>query len=219
MTGISAAARRTLPRGTFPRGVPRSAAAGFTLIEVLVALAIVTVGMAALLSSLSSSADSISYLRDKTFAEWVALNRIEEVRLAFQRPTKGKSEGEAEMAGRRWKWSQEVLETEIKGVLRVDVSARPVDAPGGDKAYFTTVSGIVGDAVTPPRGDQDPYATAEPPGGQGAGGEGTGAGNRPNNGQDSGGQTGGSTGQSGGTTGSTTGGNTNPVRQPTNPTK
>ena len=55
---------------------------GFTLIEVLVALAIVTVGMAALLSALGSSADSATYLRDKTFAEWVALNRIEEVRLA-----------------------------------------------------------------------------------------------------------------------------------------
>lgn len=144
---------------------------GFTLVEVLVALAIVTIGMAALLAALGSSADSASFQRDKTFAEWVALNRIEEVRLATQRPKKGKSEGTAEMAGQQWKWAQEVLETEVKGILRVDVSVRPSNAPGGTNAsWFTTVSGIVGDALAPPRGDMDPYAAPmQPPGPGGLG--------------------------------------------------
>jgi general secretion pathway protein I len=137
---------------------------GFTLIEVLVALAIVTFGMAALLSALSSSADSVAYLRDKMFAEWVALNRIEEVRLALRRPTKGESEGEAEMAGRRWRWRQEVNETEIKGMMRIDVSVRPVDAPGGkDSGWYATLSAMTGDALALPRGDMDPFATALPP--------------------------------------------------------
>jgi general secretion pathway protein I len=147
------------------------AAKGFTLVEVLVALAIVTIGMAALLAALGSSADSISYQRDKTFAEWVALNRIEEVRLAAKRPTKGKSDGTAEMAGQQWSWAQEVLETEVKGIMRVDVSARPTSAPGGkNTTWYTTVSGIVGDALALPRGDMDPYGVpTQPtgPGGQG----------------------------------------------------
>lgn len=137
-------------------------AKGFTLVEVLVALAIVTIGMAALLSALGSSADSASYQRDKTLAEWVALNRIEEVRLALQRPKKGKSDGEMEMAGEKWKWAQEVLETEVKGIVRVDVSVRPLNVPGKDGVWYTTVSGIVGDALAPPSGDMDPYATAVP---------------------------------------------------------
>jgi len=157
-----------LPAGTRkPIGAGRES--GFTLIEVLVALAIVTIGMGALLGTLSSSADSTSYMRDKTFAEWVALNRLEEVRLALQRPTKGKSDGEAELAGRKWKWAQEVLETEVKGILRVDVSVRPVDAPGAKDTYYTTVSGIVGDALALPRGDMDLYGAPmdAPPGGTG----------------------------------------------------
>jgi general secretion pathway protein I len=140
---------------------------GFTLVEVLVALAIVTIGMAALLAALGSSADSATYQRDKTFAEWVALNRIEEVRVALQRPTKGKSEGEAEMAGVKWKWAQEVLETEVKGILRVDVSAKPADAQVGKDVWYTTVSAIVGDALAPARGDQDPYAAPLQPTGPG----------------------------------------------------
>jgi general secretion pathway protein I len=158
--------------------------AGFTLVEVLVALAIVTIGMAALLAALGSSADSIAYQRDKTFAEWVALNRIEEVRLATQRPTKGKSEGTAEMAGQQWKWAQEVLETEVKGILRVDVSVRPASSPGGnDSGWFTTVSGIVGDALALPRGDMDPYGVPLQPGGPGGpgGAGGPGGENGPNN--------------------------------------
>jgi general secretion pathway protein I len=150
-------------------------AQGFTLVEILVALAIVTLGMAALLAALGSSADSASYQRDKTLAEWVALNRIEETRLALQRPTKGKTEGETEMAGVKWKWAQEVLETEVKGILRIDVSARPSSAQVGNNVWYTTVSAIVGDALAPARGDMNPYgAPLQPgPGGGGAGGGGT----------------------------------------------
>jgi general secretion pathway protein I len=143
-------------------------AKGFTLVEVLVALAIVTLGMAALLAALGSSADSVSYQRDKTLAEWVALNRIEEERLALKRPTKGKSEGETEMAGVKWKWAEEVLETEVKGILRIDVSARPSDARVGKDVWYTTVSAIVGDALAPARGDMDPYGAPLQPG-QGGG--------------------------------------------------
>jgi general secretion pathway protein I len=148
----------------------RMRARGFTLVEVLVALAIVTIGMAALLAALGSSADSATYQRDKTFAEWVALNRIEEVRLAVQRPSEGKTEGEVEMAGVKWKWAQEVLKTEVKGILRIDVSAKPSDAQIGKDVWYTTVSAIVGDALAAPRGDMDPYGVAlQPtgPGGQG----------------------------------------------------
>jgi general secretion pathway protein I len=126
---------------------------GFTLLEVLVALAIVVLGMAALLSALSSAADSTIYLRDKTFAEWVALNRIEEVRLALQRPQKGESEGEMELAGRKWQWKQEVLETEVSGILRIDVRVRPSDIKGdSDTNWYTTLSGISGDALATPSG-------------------------------------------------------------------
>jgi len=147
---------------------------GFTLVEVLVALAIVTLGMAALLAALGSSADSASYQRDKTLAEWVALNRIEEERLALKRPTKGKTEGETEMAGVKWKWAEEVLETEVKGIVRIDVSARPSDAKVGKDVWYTTVDGIVGDALAPARGDMDPYGAPLQPGPGPGGGPGPG---------------------------------------------
>ena len=128
---------------------------GFTLIEVLVALAIVTVGMAALLSTLSSSADTESYLRDKTFANWVALNQIAQVRLSGQLPSPGTSTGDSDFAGRKWHWRQEVTATQVPGMVRVDVSVRPADntSSDSDRGWYTTMSGISGDAVGLPRGD------------------------------------------------------------------
>ena len=143
---------------------------GFTLIEVLVALAIVAIGMTALMTALTSSAGTTIYMRDKTLAEWVALNQIEAVRLSLQRPQKGETDGDAEMAGRKWKWHQEVMETEVKGIMRVDVSAKPSDV-AGDNNWYTTVSGITGDALALPRGDIDYYARP-PPASQGAPGGG-----------------------------------------------
>ena len=94
----------------------------FTLIEVIVALFIVALGMGALLSTLTSSAGNIEHLRDKSFAEWVALNRLSTVRLARPLPVAGNSKGEEEFAGSKWYWRQEVTDTATAGLRRIEVS-------------------------------------------------------------------------------------------------
>jgi general secretion pathway protein I len=143
---------------------------GFTLIEVLVALAIVAIGMTALMSALTSSASTTVYMRDKTLAEWVALNQIEAVRLATQRPTKGETDGDAEMGGRKWKWHQEVMETDVKGIMRIDVSVKPAEV-SGDTNWYTTLSAITGDALALPQGAIDFYARPPPAGQNGQNGQ------------------------------------------------
>jgi len=121
---------------------------GFTLIEVLVALAIVAIGMAAVLGTLTSSANTISYLRDKTFAQWVALNQIATLRISGQMTPVGNSDGNIDFAGRGWHWRREVVATQVPGVVRIDVKVRPADIKADDdNGWFTTVSGIQGDAV------------------------------------------------------------------------
>jgi general secretion pathway protein I len=97
---------------------------GFTLLEVLIALAIVALAVGALLGTVSSSASNVIYLKEKTLAEWVALNRLTEVRIAQQMPDKGKRTGNAEMAGMRWQWEEEVIELPVKGMFRVEIRAR-----------------------------------------------------------------------------------------------
>lgn len=97
---------------------------GFTLLEVIIALAIVALSVGALLGSVTSSASNIIYLKDKTMAEWVALNRLTEIRISKQMPDLGKRTGETVLGGMKWQWEQEVLELPVKGMFRIDVRAR-----------------------------------------------------------------------------------------------
>ncbi len=132
----------------------RKSSRGFTLIEVLVALAVVAIGMAAVLSTLTSSASTVIYMRDKTLASWVALNHIAEQRLLPQIPQLGKSDGDVDYAGQKWHWHQEVVETAVKGMVRMDVRVRPADSTADDeRGWYVTLSGVTGDALSAPRGD------------------------------------------------------------------
>jgi general secretion pathway protein I len=121
---------------------------------VLVALVIVAVGMAALLGALSSSASTVLYMRDKTFAEWVALNQIVNLRLQQgpgQVPAESTTTGDLDYAGRSWHWRQEIIATQISGMMRVDVKVRPAEIKAGDdNGWFVTVTGMMGDAVARP---------------------------------------------------------------------
>jgi general secretion pathway protein I len=136
----------------------RARGRGFTLIEVLVALAIVAIGMAAVLGTLTSSASTVVFMRDKTLANWVALNHIAEQRLQVsqqqQLPQLGKTDGDVDYAGQKWHWQQEVVQTAVKGMVRMDVRVRPADIKTDeDRGWYVTLSGVTGDALSQPRGD------------------------------------------------------------------
>ena len=129
-----------------PRGV-----GGFTLIEVLVALAIVAIGMAAVLEALTSSANTALYLQDKTLAQWVALNRIETVRLSGTTPAVGTSNDTLDYAGRSWEWQETVTNTRIQGMRQIVVDVRPADSKAGDnRGWYASAAGFMGDAIEPP---------------------------------------------------------------------
>ena len=136
---------------------------GFTLIEVLVALAIVAIGMAAVLGALTSSASTILYMKDKTLAQWVVLNQIAEQRLKVQPgqvPQTGNSDGDVDYAGQKWHWRQETVATAVQGMVRMDVMVRPADVKADDQhGWYVTLSGIIGDAVSAPRGDLPLWGT------------------------------------------------------------
>ncbi len=101
-----------------PRG---RGAAGFTLVEVLVALAVFAVGMTALIVAGTQRAQDLSYLRDRTLASWIAADQIDELRLEHHWRT-GSRDGEVEMAGQTWIWEAEIAGTPNDSVHRVEMA-------------------------------------------------------------------------------------------------
>jgi len=137
------------------------------LIEVLVALVIVAFGMGAVLAALNASAANISALREKTLAQWVALNRVSDVRLNLQPPQTGTTEGDVKGFGNGdWHWQQIVTAVqEIPGLMQITVKVRrnPPGTLTGSTAssssssklpdWVTTVIGFRGDALAAASGE------------------------------------------------------------------
>lgn len=124
---------------------PDRSVRGFTLIEVVVALAIVALGMMALFRTVSDAANNASYLRDRSLAAWIATDRVAEIRLSGEFPSVDETEGELEMARQRWRWKASVSETPVKGLRRIDVRVR-LDGDAEDSS-LAQATGFIGQAM------------------------------------------------------------------------
>lgn len=121
---------------------------GFTLIEVLAALVIVALGMMGVIQAVTQTVGNSAYLRDKTLAHWVAMNRLTEIRLAAGPPDVDETSGEVDYAGQRWRWQVEVTQTQVQSMRRIDV--RVGFAEAGDDATLATITGFFGSALAAP---------------------------------------------------------------------
>jgi general secretion pathway protein I len=132
-----------------PRPIARTR--GFTLVEVLVALMIVAMGLAALMLTVSSTARTSGYLRDKTLAQWMALNRLSEVRLNLTTFGQNTDTGEINFANRTWHYDTRYFDTSIATMKRVVVRVYAGDAKtkGNPVAEST---GFLGSSLGTPLG-------------------------------------------------------------------
>jgi general secretion pathway protein I len=100
---------------------------GFTLLEVLVALAVLALTMGAIIKAVGDYTGNQAYLRDRTFAVWVARNVLAEQQLQDAWPGVGEIKGTSEMGGREWSWLATVTQTEEEELRRLDIEVHMVD--------------------------------------------------------------------------------------------
>jgi general secretion pathway protein I len=97
---------------------------GFTLLEVLVALAVFASAGIALMQATAAHLNSLGQIEEITLANYVASNRLAELALEVGFPAIGSRKGEAEMAGRKFFWTQKVEEGTDPNLRLVTVEVR-----------------------------------------------------------------------------------------------
>ena len=94
---------------------------GFTLIEVLVALAVLALALGAAVRAAGDQAGTQVLLRENTYARWVGANVVAETRINEPWPQLGMRDGQMRMAGSDWRWRLTVSDTPEKDMRRLDV--------------------------------------------------------------------------------------------------
>lgn len=103
--------------------------AGFTLLEVLVALVVVGTALGASLRAVGSLAQNSGDLRASMMATWSAENRLSQIRLSGDFPPLGRRSFECPQSDLRLNCAEEVLPTPNPFFRRVEVSVYEADDP------------------------------------------------------------------------------------------
>ena len=123
----------------------RRARRGFTLIEVLIALAVVALALLALTRTAAIEVGDFDALRERTLAGWVAANVLAEARLSGALPPTGTSDGRVELGGRAWRWTRDVSATPDPEIRRLDIRVFAGEA----KDSVASLSGFAGATLSP----------------------------------------------------------------------
>lgn len=121
-------------------------ARGFTLIEVLVAMAIMAFASITLLGASSGQLADASRIETKTLASWIADNKAVEWQMSSLLPSNGKHDERVTMAGREWQVESVIQPTPVAGVRRVDISVAEAQSTGSfqKNAPVTQLTAFVG---------------------------------------------------------------------------
>ena len=118
--------------------------AGFSLIEVLVALTVLALALSALIKTGSSNAANAGFLQDKTFAQWVAMNELARMQAMQEYPSVGKQKGSSELADREFFWTVITSDTPAETMRRVEIEVREEEDSEG---VITILVGFVSEPL------------------------------------------------------------------------
>lgn len=124
----------------------RRQAHGFTLLEVLIGLVVLSLALLALTRTAALQVDSLGQLRDRTMAGWLAQDILAETRIGNPFPPVGKSNGTRRFGPADWRWEVIVQATQVATIRRIDVR---VYAHAERETPLAQLSGLAGQDLLP----------------------------------------------------------------------
>ena len=116
---------------------------GFTLIEIVIALAIVAIAVLGIANAMNHHTQIASQLDKRVVASWVAGNVAAELRHSAktERIKVGSSSDSVEMGGHKWRTTSHITETDVEQVFKVRIEVKD-DKAGEANEYASIVTAI-----------------------------------------------------------------------------
>ncbi|CAM2799395.1 GspI family T2SS minor pseudopilin variant LspI [Legionella worsleiensis] len=96
---------------------------GFTLIEVLLALAIIAIALTALLKATAQNIENTHRLKEKTISHWIAMQGVSMIQLNLLQINQSQESTQAtKMLGEQWYWRAKISNTPITKVQQITIS-------------------------------------------------------------------------------------------------
>ena len=112
---------------------------GFTLIEVVVAVAVIALGLMGTIKTVGTVTKNTAYLNERVIATWVAQNAMASYELNLENDADKETTGSEEIAGIEWYWTKKLVNTQDPGIQRVEIDVRRDDKPDS-QVYASLVS-------------------------------------------------------------------------------
>ena len=129
------------------RSIQRKHGAGFSLVEVLMALFLVAMVIGIASQVAGNSVRNASSLKESTFARWVALNQIESYKIEIAQgaiASPGSDSGEAEMGNSEWRWLREVSNSSSDTLLEIKVTVFRAEDSSEENPIITMKGYVAG---------------------------------------------------------------------------
>jgi len=124
-------------------------AGGFTLLEILVSLVVVSLAMGAVIQTVGSYTKNQANLRDRVFAQWVARNQLASMQVTGDWPPVGQLKGDVDfpedasgVKNRHWRWVMQITQSPEQDMRRLDIDVFRASADD-DAAPAARLSGFV----------------------------------------------------------------------------
>lgn len=121
---------------------------GFTLLEMLIAIAIIGVIGTSVATAIGGVANQTRSLEQRTVASWIASNHMTRIRLLQRRDAQPLSEGKTQtrlvFADRQWEVETEYKSTDHPWIRRVEISVFETPEEEGREGPYSKLSGFLG---------------------------------------------------------------------------
>ncbi|KTD50693.1 GspI family T2SS minor pseudopilin variant LspI [Legionella quateirensis] len=99
---------------------------GFTLIEVLLALAIIAIALTALLKATAQNIENTHRIKEKTISHWIAMQGVSMIQLNLLQVNQSQESTQATtMLGEQWYWRAKISATPLNKVQQITISVSP----------------------------------------------------------------------------------------------